>query len=205
MRASVPPDGARAHRFATEEAPAASWKVGEQVATRRGFGEALTATATSDGRIVALDGEVGNSTYIEIFADTHPERYFEIYIAEQQLIATAVGFQVRGWVPFAATFAAFLSRAYDFIRMAAISHADIRLAGSHCGVLIGEDGPSQMGLEDIAAVRAVHGSTILYPCCANQTAKLVAAMVERSGVSYAARGARRGRRAGRGRHTSAGH
>ena len=86
-----------------------------------------------------------------------------MYIAEQQLVATAVGFQVRGWVPFAATFAAFLSRAYDFIRMAAISRADIRLVGSHCGVSIGEDGPSQMGLEDIAALRAVHGSTVLYP------------------------------------------
>ena len=107
-----------------------------------------------------------------------------MYIAEQQLVATAVGFQVRGWVPFAATFAAFLSRAYDFIRMAAVSRADIRLVGSHCGVSIGEDGPSQMGLEDIAALRAVHGSTVLYPSCANQTAKLVQAMVEQPGVSY---------------------
>jgi transketolase len=107
-----------------------------------------------------------------------------MYIAEQQLIATAVGFQMRGWVPFAATFAAFLSRAYDFIRMAAVSRADIRLVGSHCGVSIGQDGPSQMGLEDIAALRSVHGSTVLYPSCANQTAKLVQAMVEQPGVSY---------------------
>ena len=184
VRPSVPPGGTQPHRFATEAAPAASWKVGEKVATRRGFGEALTALATSDGRIVALDGEVGNSTYTELFADAHPERYFEMYIAEQQLVATAVGFQVRGWMPFAATFAAFLSRAYDFIRMAAVSRADIRLVGSHCGVSIGEDGPSQMGLEDIAALRAVHGSTVLYPSCANQTAKLVQAMVEQPGVSY---------------------
>jgi transketolase len=184
VRASVPSDGPQPHRFATGQAPAASWKVGEEVATRQGFGEALAALAASDGRIVALDGEVGNSTYTEIFADAHPERYFEMYIAEQQLIATAVGLQVRGWVPFAATFAAFLSRAYDFIRMAAVSRADIRLVGSHCGVSIGEDGPSQMGLEDIAALRAVHGSTVLYPSCANQTAKLVQAMVERAGVSY---------------------
>jgi transketolase len=154
------------------------------VATRRGFGEALAALGASNGRIVALDGEVGNSTYTELFADAHPERYFEMYIAEQQLVATAVGFQVRGWVPFAATFAAFLSRAYDFIRMAAISRADIRLVGSHCGVSIGQDGPSQMGLEDIAALRAVHGSTVLYPSCANQTAKLLEAMVDRPGVSY---------------------
>ena len=184
VRLSVPSGDAQPHRFATEEAPAASWKVGEEVATRRGFGEALAALAASDGRIVALDGEVGNSTYIDLFAEAHPERYFELYIAEQQLVATAVGLQVRGWVPFAATFAAFLSRAYDFIRMAAVSRADIRLVGSHCGVSIGEDGPSQMGLEDIAALRAVHGSTVLYPSCANQTAKLVQALVERPGVSY---------------------
>ncbi len=184
VRASVPADGAQPHRFATGQAPAASWKIGEEVATRRGFGEALAALAASDGRIVALDGEVGNSTYTELFAEAHPERYFEMYIAEQQLIATAVGFQVRDWVPFAATFAAFLSRAYDFIRMAAVSRADIRLVGSHCGVSIGQDGPSQMGLEDIAALRSVHGSTVLYPSCANQTAKLVQAMVEQPGVSY---------------------
>jgi transketolase len=184
VRPSTPEGDAQPHRFETTEAAAASWQMGEEVATRRAFGEALTALASSDGRIVALDGEVGNSTYTDLFADAHPERYFEMYIAEQQLVATAVGFQVRGWVPFAATFAAFLSRAYDFIRMAAISRADIRLVGSHCGVSIGEDGPSQMGLEDIAALRAVHGSTVLYPSCANQTAKLVEALVGRPGVSY---------------------
>jgi transketolase len=184
VRPSAPSGDAEPHRFETESAPAASWQIGAEVATRRGFGEALAALAAADGRIVALDGEVGNSTYTELFADVHPERYFEMYIAEQQLVATAVGFQVRGWVPFAATFAAFLSRAYDFIRMATISRADIRLVGSHCGVSIGEDGPSQMGLEDIAALRAVHGSTVLYPSCANQTAKLVQAMVARPGVSY---------------------
>ena len=189
-----PSHPARRHAAASvcdREAPAASWKVGEEVATRRGFGEALAALAASDGRIVALDGEVGNSTYIDLFAEAHPERYFELYIAEQQLVATAVGFQVRGWVPFAATFAAFLSRAYDFIRMAAVSRADIRLVGSHCGVSIGEDGPSQMGLEDIAALRAVHGSTVLYPSCANQTAKLVQAMVEQPGRFLPANDARR--------------
>ncbi len=181
---SPPPGGAELHLFATEAAPPASWSVGEKVATRRAYGDALAALGSSNGRIVALDGEVGNSTYTELFADAHPERYFEMYIAEQQLVATAVGLQVRGWVPFAATFAAFWSRAYDFIRMAAVSRADIRLVGSHCGVSIGEDGPSQMGLEDIAAMRAVHGSTVLYPSCANQTAKLVAAMTDQRGVSY---------------------
>jgi transketolase len=177
-------DGPAPHRFAIKEVPAVAWKRGEEVATRRGFGEALAALGAADGRVVAPDGEVGNSTYTQLFAEAHPERYFETYIAEQQLVATTVGLQVRGWIPFACTFAAFLSRAYDFIRMAAVSRADIRLVGSHCGVSIGQDGPSQMGLEDIAALRSVHDSTVLYPSCANQTAKLVAAMVELSGVSY---------------------
>jgi transketolase len=154
------------------------------VATRLAYGDALTAIAAADGRIVALDGEVGNSTYSEIFAAAYPDRFFEVYIAEQQMIAAAVGMQVRGWVPFASTFAAFLTRAYDFIRMAAVSEASIRLSGSHAGVSIGEDGPSQMALEDLAAFRAVHGSTVLYPSCANQTAKLVAAMADLPGISY---------------------
>jgi transketolase len=180
---TAPPAEVEPHRFAaTGVTPPPAWPVGETVATRRAFGEALAAL--TDGRVVALDGEVGNSTYADLFGEAHPERYLEMYIAEQQLIATAVGLQVRGWIPFAATFAAFFSRAYDFIRMAAISRADLRLVGSHCGVSIGQDGPSQMALEDIAALRSVHDSTVLYPCCANQTAKLVAAMVERPGISY---------------------
>jgi transketolase len=113
-----------------------------------------------------------------------PERYFEMYIAEQQMVAAAVGLQVRGWKPFASTFAAFFTRAYDFVRMAAISQANIRLSGSHAGVSIGEDGPSQMALEDLAAFRAVHDSTVLYPSDANQTAKLVAAMADLDGISF---------------------
>jgi transketolase len=133
---------------------------------------------------VALDGDVSNSTYAELFAAGLPERYFEMYIAEQQMASAAVGMQVRGWVPFASTFAAFWSRAFDFLRMAAVSGANIRLSGSHAGVSIGPDGPSQMGLEDIAALRAVWGSTILYPCDANQTAQLVLAMAERPGVVF---------------------
>src|SRR5262245_63766167 len=107
-----------------------------------------------------------------------------MYIAEQQMVAAAVGIQVRGWKPFASTFAAFLTRAYDFVRMAAISQANIKLCGSHAGVSIGEDGPSQMALEDLAAFRAVHGSTVLYPSDANQTAKLVAAMTDLDGISF---------------------
>ena len=134
--------------------------------------------------IVALDGEVGNSTFAEIFARAHPERFFEVYIAEQQMVAAAVGLQVRGWVPFASSFAAFLTRAYDFIRMAAVSRADLCLVGSHAGVSIGEDGPSQMGLEDLAMFRAVHGSTVVSPSDANQTVKLVAALADADGVRY---------------------
>jgi transketolase len=131
-----------------------------------------------------MDGEVANSTFAEIFRDAHPERYFEMYIAEQQMIAAAVGMQVLGWKPFCSTFAAFTSRAYDFVRMAAVSRATIKVCGSHAGVSIGEDGPSQMGLEDLAAFRAVHGSTVLYPCDGNQTAKLVRAMADLDGISY---------------------
>ena len=136
------------------------------------------------GDVVALDGEVSNSTHSELFREAHEERYFEMFIAEQQMVAAAVGMQVRGWVPFASTFAAFFTRAYDFIRMAAISRANIRLSGSHAGVSIGEDGPSQMALEDIAAFRAIHGSTVLHPSDANQTAQLVAAMADREGISF---------------------
>jgi transketolase len=157
---------------------------GELVASRRAYGEALAALGASDPRLVAMDGEVGNSTYSELFRDAHPERYFEMYVAEQQMVATAIGLQARGWIPFASTFAAFWSRAYDFIRMAAISRADIRLVGSHTGVTVGEDGPSQMALEDIAMFRAVHGSTVLVASDANQTAKLTQAMIDQPGVVY---------------------
>ena len=173
------------HRFevsGTLELP--TWELGEEVATRRAYGDALKALGDARGDVVALDGEVSNSTYAEIFRDAHPDRYFEMYIAEQQMVAAAVGLQVRDWVPFASTFAAFLSRAYDFIRMAAISQANMRLCGSHAGVSIGEDGPSQMALEDLAMMRAVHGSTVLYPSDANQTAKLVAAMADREGIVF---------------------
>src|SRR5262249_12021972 len=116
--------------------------------------------------------------------DAEPMRYFEMFIAEQQMIATAVGFQVTGWRPFASTFAAFISRAYDFVRMSAISRANYCLSGSHAGVSIGEDGPSQMGLEDIAMLRAIHGSTVLHPSDANQTARLVEKMADTEGISY---------------------
>jgi len=160
------------------------YEVGSDVATRKAYGEALAALGSARTDVVVLDGEVSNSTFAEIFAKSYPERYFEMYIAEQQMVAAAVGLQAVGWRPFASTFAAFLSRAYDFVRMAAVSRATLALCGSHAGVSIGEDGPSQMGLEDIAAFRAIHGSTVLHPCDANQTARLVAAMAETDGISY---------------------
>jgi transketolase len=160
------------------------YEIGSEIATRKAYGDALAALGSARTDVVVLDGEVSNSTFAEIFAKAHPERYFEMYIAEQQMVAAAVGLQAVGWRPFASTFAAFLSRAYDFVRMAAVSRATLALCGSHAGVSIGEDGPSQMGLEDISAFRAVHGSTVLHPCDANQTARLVAAMAERDGISY---------------------
>jgi transketolase len=161
-----------------------AYELGSTEATRRAYGDALAAVGSARAEVVALDGEVSNSTYAEIFREAHPDRYFEMYIAEQQLVAAAVGMQVRGWRPFASTFAAFLSRAYDFIRMAAVSRASLSLVGSHAGVSIGEDGPSQMALEDLAMMRAVHGSTVLYPSDANQAAALVVEMVDRPGISF---------------------
>jgi transketolase len=178
------PEGAEPHRFDTGPLELPRYEIGDEVATRKAYGEALTALGKADGLVVALDGEVSNSTFADIFAEAHPERYFEMYIAEQQMAAAAVGIQVRGWKPFASTFAAFWTRAYDFVRMAAISRADIRLCGSHAGVSIGEDGPSQMALEDLAAFRAVHGSTVLYPSDGNSTAKLVAQMAGQDGIVF---------------------
>ncbi len=156
---------------------------GEKVATRRAYGDALVALGARP-EVVALDGEVSNSTHADAFKKAFPERFFEMYIAEQQLVAAAVGLQVRGYVPFASTFAAFFSRAYDFVRMAAISRANLRLSGSHAGSEIGADGPSQMALEDLAAMRAVEGSTVLYPSDAVSCAKLVAQMADRPGIAY---------------------
>ncbi|NGO77307.1 transketolase [Streptomyces sp. YC504] len=160
------------------------YEKGEEIATRSAYGQALTALGSARGDVVALDGEVSDSTKTEQFAKEHPERFFECYIAEQQMVAAAVGLAARGYTPYASSFAAFLTRAHDFVRMAAVSGSDIKLAGSHAGVSIGQDGPSQMGLEDLAMFRSVHGSTVLYPCDANQTAQLVAALAERPGIGY---------------------
>jgi transketolase len=178
------PEAGEPHVFPTSGGELPSWDLGEEVATRKAYGESLAALGNARGDVVALDGEVSNSTHSEDFREAHPDRYFEMFIAEQQLVSAAIGMQARDWVPFASSFAAFFARAYDFIRMAAISRANIRLVGSHAGVSIGEDGPSQMALEDIASMRAIHSSTVLHPSDANQTAKLVAAMADRSGISF---------------------
>jgi transketolase len=159
------------------------YEKGDKVATRKAYGDALVALGGRSD-VVAMDGEVSNSTHADEFAKAFPARFFEMFIAEQQLVATAVAMSVRGYTPFASTFAAFFTRAYDLIRMAAISEASIRLVGSHAGVEIGPDGPSQMALEDLAAFRAIHGSTVLYPSDGNAAAKLTAEMADTKGIVF---------------------
>ena len=181
---ALPPVDPPPRRYAVDQPALPAYEVGTRTATRRAYGEALVALGEARDDVVAMDGEVSNSTFSGLFAEAHRDRFFEMFIAEQQMIAAAIGFDVRGLTPFASAFAAFFSRAYDFIRMAAISRASIRIAGSHAGVATGEDGPSQMALEDIAMFRAVHGSTVLYPSDANQTARLVALAAHNPGITY---------------------
>ena len=181
---AMPSEADQAHGAPQAPPAAPEYSPGEKVATRKAYGDALAALGADRPEVVALDGEVSNSTYASEFARAYPGRFFEMFIAEQQMVAAAVGLSARHYVPFASTFAAFFTRAYDFIRMAAISQASIRLAGSHAGVEIGADGPSQMALEDLAMMRAVHGSTVLYPSDATSTAALVRAMADRPGISY---------------------
>jgi transketolase len=160
------------------------YKIGDSVATRKAYGEALAQLGELYPEIVALDGDTKNSTFSEIFKARFPERFFEMYIAEQNMVGSAIGMSKMGYIPFASTFAAFFTRTYDQIRMGAISRANVKLVGSHAGVSIGEDGPSQMGLEDLSMFRAVQGSTVLYPCDAVSTSRLVEEMVERPGIVY---------------------
>ena len=157
---------------------------GKEVATRKGFGDGLAAMAKADPRIVVLDGDVKNSTHTDEFEKAAPDRFFQGYIAEQNIVGMATGLAARGKVPFASTFACFFTRAYDFIRMAAISRAGIKLAGTHAGVSIGEDGPSQMGLEDLAMICAEPDFTVLYPADATAAWQSVRLMAERPGPAY---------------------
>jgi transketolase len=161
-----------------------AYALGDKVATREAYGTAIARLGTNDERIVGLDADVGNSTFTETFEHQHPKRFFEAYIAEQLMVGASMGLAARGAIPFAATFAAFFSRASDFVRMAAIGHNNIKLAGSHAGVSIGEDGPSQMALEDLAMMRAQPNVTVLYPCDAVSTDRLVERMAYHNGPAY---------------------
>ena len=168
--------------FAAPAAP--DYKPGQMVATREAYGTALKKLAAVNPKLVALDGDVKNSTFAEILEKAHPDRLFQGYIAEQNLVGVGVGLAALGLVPFVATFACFLSRAYDQIRMAAISRSNTNLCGSHCGVSIGEDGPSQMGLEDLAMFRAIPGATVLYPCDAVAAERLTETAAGLPGICY---------------------
>ena len=174
----------RPHAFPAGDLRLPRYDRGSSVATRDAFGAALAAVGSARPNVVVLDSEVSDSTRTAEFEQAYPDRFFQFYIAEQQMVGAAIGLQARGWLAYLATFGAFLTRAHDFLRMAAVSRASIRVAGSHAGVSIGQDGPSQMALEDLAVFRAIHGSTVLYPCDANQTAQLTAAMASCPGVSY---------------------
>ena len=161
-----------------------AYKAGDSVATREAYGAAIARLAAGDDRIVALDADVKNSTFSDKFEQAHPDRFYQSFIAEQAMIGAAMGLASRGAIPFPSTFAAFLTRAYDFIRMAAISRLNIKVAGSHAGVSIGEDGPSQMALEDLAMMRAQPNVTVLYPCDAVSTEKLIERMAYHPGPAY---------------------
>jgi len=183
VESAKPDPAARPERAPSAEVKLPTYEKGAKVPTRKAYGDALLALGARTD-VVAMDGEVSNSTHADEFAHAYPDRFFEMFIAEQMLAAAAVGISVRGYVPFASTFAAFFSRAYDFVRMAGVSEVDIRLVGSHAGVEIGQDGPSQMALEDLASMRAIHGSTVLYPSDAASAAKLTAAMADTKGISF---------------------
>ena len=164
--------------------PAPKYDGAKPVSVRKAFGNALVRVGAANPRIIALDGDVENSTYTEEFGKKFPERFVECFIAEQNMVDVALGLGAMGEIPFASTFAAFFTRAYDQIRMGSISLANLKLVGTHCGVSIGEDGPSQMGLEDIAMMRAIQESVVLSPCDAYSTERLVERMAETRGLQY---------------------
>ncbi len=163
---------------------APAYAKGELVATREAFGTGLAKLGAADARVVALDADVKNSTFSDRFEQVFPERFYQAFIAEQVMVGMAMGLAARGAIPFAATFAAFLTRAADFVRMAGVSQLNVKFAGSHCGVSIGEDGPSQMALEDLSLFRGVPGCAVLYPCDAVSTEKLMAEAAAHPGMAY---------------------
>ena len=176
------PDGARASARQIVKMPV--YELGSLVATREAYGEALAALGAADPRVVALDADVKNSTFSEKFERQHPDRFYQTYIAEQVMVGAALGLASRGAIPFPSTFACFLTRAADFIRMGGIGNVNVKLAGSHAGVSIGEDGPSQMALEDLGMMRAVPGCVVLYPCDGISASKLVVAAAAHHGMTY---------------------
>jgi transketolase len=161
-----------------------TFALGQQIATREEYGPALARLGDSNPQVVALDGDTKNSTFADRFTKAHPDRFFESFIAEQNMVGVAVGLAAMGKIPFASTFACFLTRAYDQIRMAAVSQSNLKLCGSHAGVSIGEDGPSQMALEDFAMMRAIEGSTVLYPSDAVATDNAVRLAASSKGIVY---------------------
>jgi transketolase len=161
-----------------------SRKSGESTATREAYGDALVKIAEKDPRVIALDGDTKNSTFSEKLLKAHPERFLEMFIAEQNMVGVAAGLAARGKIPFVSTFACFLTRAYDQIRMAGVSQSNVKFCGSHAGVSIGEDGPSQMGLEDLSMFRPVPGSVILYPSDAVSAERLVLEAARHRGICY---------------------
>jgi transketolase len=164
--------------------PAPAYALGDLVATREAWGTGLASLGGVDPRVVALDADVKNSTFSDRFEKAHPDRFYECFIAEQAMVGAAMGLAARGAIPFPSTFACFLTRASDFIRMAGISMLNVKLTGSHAGISIGEDGPSQMALEDLAMTRAVPDCAVLYPCDAISTERLVVEMAQRPGMAY---------------------
>jgi transketolase len=184
-----PPEGRTVSASSGNGAPAkaasaSGYAIGQQVATREAYGDALARLGDTNPLVVALDGDTKNSTYSEKFMKAHEGRFFESFIAEQNMVGAAVGLSAMGKIPFASTFACFLTRAYDHIRMAAVSQANLKLCGSHAGVSIGEDGPSQMALEDLAMMRAIESSTVLYPSDAVAAEHAVRLAAEHRGIVY---------------------
>ncbi len=178
------PEDFQPHRPEAGKAGTIDYSGEQSVATRNAYGNALNRIYPRFPQIVSLDGEVSNSTRAEYFKKAHPDRFFEMYIAEQNMAGVALGLSCRDKIPFVSSFAAFLSRAYDQIRMSQYSNANIKFVGSHAGVSIGEDGPSQMGLEDLAFFRTLFGAVVLYPCDAVSTEKLVEEAAASSGIAY---------------------
>ena len=182
IRKPAPAPASSATSFGAVRPP--EYTPGDMVATREAYGTALARLGDTNPLIVSLDGDTKNSTFAQTFMNAHPERYFESFIAEQNMVGVAVGFAARGKIPFVSTFGAFMTRAFDQIRMSGIARANVKYVGSHCGVSIGQDGPSQMALEDLAMMRAIPHSIVLYPCDAVSAERLTEAITSYRGIAY---------------------